>query len=866
MDQPHSSNRRRPQPAASLQRLLGRVSRLMFTPSRARSLATGAPRLAVVRVCTFALSAVLLASAAFAQGGSIAGTVVDSSNAPVSGANVELAGPTGRQVTQSGARGTYSFPNVAAGTYELNVTLVGFAQQRRGNIVVSNARVDVPAITLALGSVSDTVVITASRAETALVDAPATMSVIGEDVLATSPGRNYADVLRSVPGVNVIQLSARDMNLTSRQATYTLANSELVLVDGRSLYLDFFGMVLWDFLPTNLNDVKQIEVVRGPASAVWGANALTGVVNVITKSPRENPGVDVAMSGGFFSRDAGSTAGKGPGGLFSSNVTLSQIMNDRWAYRVSAGYFTSQAYPRPTGTIPLIPDPRAKGLTVGGASYPIDGNGPTGTAFSNRGTSQPKFDMRFDQELANGGRLTYQGGVAATQGIIHTGLGPFNMQSGSYMSYLKSNYERQGLHINAFANFVNAKAPNLLLTDPSTGKPLQLDFNTKTFDIDARDVVPVGDRQVISFGGNLRRNMFDLTVAPTAKNRTEVGGYLENTVLFEHALLTAGARVDKFGNLDRGVFSPRLSVTLKPTADHAIRASFNRAFRSPSVINNYLSTSILQPVDLSGLAPLLPDAAKPLVANPFPLAVQAVGSKLPINGKAQPSLTEEKLTAYEIAYTGTINDRTTLGASFYVNDFDGNVSFTPVAPNVDPYTASNPPPGWQLPSSVLTSMAGLGIYLPRTAFNYSNLGPIRQKGLELSLDHRLNASTTLFANYSFQADPTLLDSPTPYPSEELLLPPKNRFNAGFNYDGLKYIGAASVNYSGTAFWSDVLTSPYAGYTDAYALVNASAGMKLKGDKFVALIKATNLLNQDIQQHVFGDILKRAISFEIRIHQ
>jgi len=861
-----SSHRRLPAAAASVQRLFGRVTHAVSAVAHGHRLSISSTRAAISRVCTLAVGALLLAGTAFAQGGSISGTVVDSSNAPVSGANIELAGPTGRQVTQSGARGIFTFPNVATGTYEINVSLVGFAQQRRGNIVVSNDKVDIPAITLALGAVTDTVVITASRSETALVDAPATMSVIGEDVLATSPARNYADVLRTVPGVNVIQLSARDMNLTSRQATYTLANSELVLVDGRSLYLDFFGMVLWDFLPTNLNDVKQIEVVRGPASAVWGANALTGVVNVITKSPRENPGVDVSLSGGFFSRDAGSTKGKGPGGLFGSNVTLSQIMNDRWAYRVSAGYFSSQAYPRPTGTIPLIADPRAPGLTVGGAAYPIDGSGPAGSAFSNRGTSQPKFDMRFDQELVGGGRMTYQGGVAATQGIIHTGLGPFNMQSGSYMSYLKTNYERQGLHVNAFANFVNAKAPNLLLTDPTTAKPLELDFNTQTYDVDARDVVPVGDRQVISFGGNLRRNMFDLTVAPTAKNRTEVGGYLENTVLFEHALLTAGARVDKFGNLDRGVFSPRLSVTLKPTADHAIRGSFNRAFRSPSVVNNYLSTSIVQPVDLSGLAPLLPDAAKPLVASPFLLAVQAVGSKLPINGKAQPSLTEEKLTAYEIAYTGTVNDTTTLGASFYVNDFDGNVSFTPVDPTVDPYTASNPPPGWQLPSSVLTSMAALGIYLPRTAFNYSNLGPIRQKGLELSVDHRLNRSTTMFVNYSFQADPTLLDSPTPYPSEELLLPPKSRFNAGFNYDGPKYIGAATVNYSGTAFWSDVLTSPYAGYTDAYTLVNASAGLKLKGNKFTGLVKVTNLLNQDIQQHVFGDILKRAVSFEIRIHQ
>src|SRR4030095_11956349 len=109
------------------------------------------------------------------------------------------------------------------------------------------------------------------------VNAPATISVISADTIETSPAQNYGDLLRSVPGLNVIQTSARDINVTSRQATTTLSNSQLVLVDVRSIYLDFFVIVLWDFLPTNLPDIKQIEVIRGPASAVWGANAETGV-------------------------------------------------------------------------------------------------------------------------------------------------------------------------------------------------------------------------------------------------------------------------------------------------------------------------------------------------------------------------------------------------------------------------------------------------------------------------------------------------------------------------------------------------------------------------------------------------------------
>ena len=133
------------------------------------------------------------------------------------------------------------------------------------------------------GKYEETVVVSASRTEETLINAPATMSVITGVTLENAPTQNFGELLRSVPGVNVTQVSARDINVTSRGATGTLATGQLALLDGRSLYQDFFGFVMWDFLPVNLNEVKQIEVIRGPASAVWGANALYGVVNVITK-------------------------------------------------------------------------------------------------------------------------------------------------------------------------------------------------------------------------------------------------------------------------------------------------------------------------------------------------------------------------------------------------------------------------------------------------------------------------------------------------------------------------------------------------------------------------------------------------------
>ncbi len=818
----------------------------------------------MVRIPGTALLVFLLcASAAAAQNASLSGTVTDESGLPVPGATVTLTGGGVHQTTTTGSTGEYTFAGVAPGTYDVAVTLTGFAPSTQTGIAVAATPVTVPPITLRIAGLGETVVVSASRSETPLIDAPATMSVITSAQLESTPAQNYGDLLRGVPGVNAIQLSARDINLTNREATSTLSNSQLVLLDGRSIYLDFFGLVLWDFLPTNLSDIKQIEVVRGPASAVWGANAVTGAVNIITKSPREAVGTSVVLTAGGFSRDAGSTVGKGAGGVFGANASYADAPNSVWSYRVSAGYFNSAAYPRPTGRIPLISDPRVPNATVGGGTYPADAQGAIGTAFQNVGTSQPKFDARVDQEI-NRGRITYAGGIAGSKGIIHTGIGPFDIQPGSYQGYAKVNYNRQALRVNFFTNFTNAEAPNLLLPDPATGRPLQLNFATQTYDFEVGDSRVVAGRHALTYGGNVRRNNFDITIAPASENRTELGAYIQDEIFADHFRLTLGGRIDKFGNLSDPVFSPRLAAAYKPTEDHAIRVSFNRAFRSPSVINNFLDISIVNPVDLSALAPLLPPPLQPLVATPFPLVVRAVGSEIPINGQAQGELTEQSLTAYEVAYTGTVRNRTTITAAVYINNNDKSINFTQLPANLDPYTASNPPPGWRLPPIVLTQLAAQGIFLPRTAFTYLNLGPTREKGAEFSVDHRLSNALTAFANYSIQAKPTILDDPNPFPPTELALPPKHRFNAGINYNGPRFLGSGSINTSSKAFWSDVLTSLYHGFTDSYAMVNGSFGVKWMGGKLTTSVKATNLFNDDIQQHIFGDILKRSIVSEVRV--
>jgi outer membrane receptor protein involved in Fe transport len=667
----------------------------------------------------------------------------------------------------------------------------------------------------------ETVVVSASRAEERLVNAPATMSVISGIPLETATSQNFAELLRSIPGVNITQVSARDINITSRAATGTLATGQLALLDGRSLYQDFFGFVMWDFLPVNFNEIKQIEVIRGPASAVWGANAVYGVVNVITKTPREMLGTSATVGFGAFNRDVpGSDLGAG--GLWYVSGTHAQAIDDRWAFKLSAGGYSQDPMARPVGTIPGSP----------GTQYP---------PYANTGTTQPKFDGRLDYDFEDGRRLSFTGGVAGTEGIMHSGIGPFDIESGSVMSYAKVNFTNRGFRTAFFTNMLDGDASNLLTRDVA-GRPITFAFATKTFDFEASNVQTFANRHAVSYGGNLRFNRFDLSIAPEGDNRTEFGVYVQDDIfLSEHFRLNLGGRLDRFDYLDSFVFSPRTSFMIKPDAHNTFRLSYNRAYRAPSVINNFLDVTLAEPINLGLFSPLL-------AGQIYPLPIRSVGN---------PDLQEQSLDAYEVGYTGVFGGRHVLTAAYYINRSKNDILFTEEV--AGRWTHLNPPPGWPLPAGAIF-LATNGAGFPGR-FTYLNFGRTTQKGLELGIDSRVSRYLTTFVNYSYQATP----EPDGFDISELNLPAKNRFNIGFNGSIDRFLGNLSVSYSDSAFWQDVLDARFHGTTDSYTLVNAGLGVRWMGDRLTTSVKVMNLGNQNIQQHVFGDVMKRQVVGELRVN-
>ncbi|MGH9371849.1 MAG: hypothetical protein ACRD15_10000, partial [Vicinamibacterales bacterium] len=173
------------------------------------------------------------------------------------------------------------------------------------------------------------------------------------------------------------------------------------------------------------------------------------------------------------------------------------------------------------------------------------------------------------------------------------------------------------------------------------------------------------------------------------------------------------------------------------------------------------------------------------------------------------------------------------------------------------YTAQRPPPGWPLPPAVIALIPGASF---PARFTYLNFGRVTQRGLELGVDTALNDSVTVFANYSWQGEP----DPDGFDLSELNLPAENRFNTGVSFNSRRFLGNLSISYSGDAFWQDVLDARYHGTTEAYTLVNGGFGLRWLDDQLTTSVKLINLANQDVQQHVFGDVLKRQVIGELRV--
>ncbi|MBU1099390.1 MAG: TonB-dependent receptor [Bacteroidetes bacterium] len=229
-------------------------------------------------ILTFFFSSII-----FGQKFNISGRVVDVNNSPLLGVNVILSETSLGAATDTG--GKFVIKNVPGGVYTLEISAVGFKKYIRNNLLVSSST-DLKIIVLAEEAVNtEQVIVTAGKYEQRIEDLPVSSVVLLPRMISRQNFTSVDQMLRYVPGVSMAldQLSIRGSSGYSKGA----GTRVLVALDGVPLYTGDTGEIIWEMIP--LTDIERIEIIKGPASSLYGSTAIGGVVNIITKTPSDVP-------------------------------------------------------------------------------------------------------------------------------------------------------------------------------------------------------------------------------------------------------------------------------------------------------------------------------------------------------------------------------------------------------------------------------------------------------------------------------------------------------------------------------------------------------------------------------------------------
>ncbi|HXO18936.1 MAG TPA: TonB-dependent receptor [Thermoanaerobaculia bacterium] len=378
-----------------------------------------------------------------------------------------------------------------------------------------------------------------SKRSEPLSAAAAAITVITAEDIRRSGVTNLPDALRLATGLEVAQADGHTWAISARGFNATTANKLQVLIDGRSVYTPLFSGVFWDIQDTLLADVDRIEVIRGPGATLWGANAVNGVINIITKDAAHSQGGRVFAAGG---PGEGALAGTRYGGTTDGGM----------AYRVYGKTTHQDALVLPSGASANDPLQRAQGgfrLDVGGGG----GGGGGADSFTLQGDLNTGYygDAVFGDSDLDGGNL----------------LARWSRRSSDTSDW----------RLQAYVDYTHRSIPALFAEQ------------RRTFDLDLQHHLLAGSRHELVWGlgyrvsGDRVENSAVIAFLPPRPTETLVNAFAQDEItLVPHRLqLTLGTKVE---HNDYTGFelepSARLAFTPSPTA--TLWSAVSRAVRSPT--------------------------------------------------------------------------------------------------------------------------------------------------------------------------------------------------------------------------------------------------------------------------------------------
>ena len=250
------------------------------------------------------LLSLILLSNLFGQNNSIEGFVLDSSNEnPLVAANVLVKNQNGfSNGASTDENGKYVILNLPNGEFVVKVDYIGFETQEKTLVLGSNQKYDLDFNLKASAIEFDTYVVTASRRKERIEDAPAAISIITKQSIRRESNTNLGDYLKNVKGVDFTQSGVDSYNLSARGFNSSFSSRLLTLTDGRMANVPSLRLTAYNVIPVSFDDVEQIEVVLGPSSALYGPNAHSGVLNIVTSSPLRSQGTKFNIQRGYLNQ------------------------------------------------------------------------------------------------------------------------------------------------------------------------------------------------------------------------------------------------------------------------------------------------------------------------------------------------------------------------------------------------------------------------------------------------------------------------------------------------------------------------------------------------------------------------------------
>ena len=657
--------------------------------------------------------------------------------------------------------------------------------------------------------VLDEMVVSATRSEKKLLDTAASVSLITDKDLNKMHINNLDEAFVKIPGVYVGRLSG--IGSTTSQTVMrgvNAANSVAVLVDGVQVNDSYNGSVTWSAIPVDM--VKRVEVLRGPASVLYGGNALAGVINIITKDV-DKTSVNLKLSYGSNNTQNHSlyVAGKASDKL-DFNVNYEKKRTDGY---VTDPVLSSKAV---TGAETTTTNTGAKRWIIGNKGKRQWDENTVGVGFKYHFDESKSLALDFtknEYEYSYSAPTSYFGDDIIKKAGTYFST-PGEKASNKYnMTY---NDSKNGWKAVVGYSDQYKQHDTSISKATDSSKP-----NTRfSFDLQKNQTISANNNAV--FGLNYRKDEMDATVYKLAdkfnsdskiavdsmasgKNKSFSAYVMDEHKFSDRWTATAGLRYDKWStdgrillpnkteaiNYDESTYdnwSPSLSVMYKPEADSSVYLSWGKAFEAPSLYRMYSSS---------------------YSSNVYNIA--------------NPNLKPQKAETFELGYKKDLNNKSAIGVSVYDTKYKG-----------------------------LLYKNSLGVVDGMNATCYQNAGEAEAKGFELELNHNFDDKWSAFLNYTYQ-NPVIKKALKATEKDKYVTAiPKEVFRAGVTYSDDKWSGMLTGEYISKRFSktdnSDTVNGVYGSY-DPYFIMNMDISYSFNKN-YTLTASVNNILDRDFFNYYY----------------